>query len=330
MRLLLTVVVLFILSLTFVYGGPVEELITQAPVELFEGATLYKDIPQEGFIGDNVTITVVLQDISQPQLNAFIEEDNQKGEQFSPSNISSHNHEETLETLAVLTWTLPLRQNNNTYTLFIQAENATLHTTTFSIRGIEKKIISRRIQEHRVPLITEDIDENIRQLLADNGVDYSLEDFEQLTKQGQAIPITKTLTTNTTFYEDNSSRTHVAVSLQIPSLPDNISRVELVEVIPKELLSSAQNAVFTPQAIVLKDDPVIMWHLDDVDTQRNLSYQVNNSKNALQLTGNTVALAHVTNKGGGGLRWSILAPLLLIPLIGAIVIYFARFAPREK
>jgi hypothetical protein len=100
--------------------------------------------------------------------------------------------------------------------------------------------------------------------------------------------------------------------------------VRIVEFIPKEVASDVSDIYFSIQpTTVLDADPVVMWHLDDLDDAQ-VSYSVPGEQD---VTGNTVIVAKQEEKTS---VWRILAPLLVIPIVGALIIFFSQFSPEEK
>ncbi|MBN1175286.1 hypothetical protein JXA48_01445 [Candidatus Woesearchaeota archaeon] len=104
----------------------------------------------------------------------------------------------------------------------------------------------------------------------------------------------------------------------------NQTSIDVVEVIPKEVALSAQDLIYSIQPIILEDDPVIMWHLENVDEPVELSYRV--EKN-VSLTGNTILLSDDVKPD---FDWRTLLPLLFIPLIGGLVVGFSKFEESRK
>lgn len=105
---------------------------------------------------------------------------------------------------------------------------------------------------------------------------------------------------------------------------ENQTTIKVIEVIPKEVALSAKDLIYSVEPIILEDDPVIMWQLDNVDEPVELSYRV--EKN-VSVTGNTILLSDDVKPE---FDWRTLLPLLFIPLIGGLVIGFSKFEESRK
>lgn len=116
----------------------------------------------------------------------------------------------------------------------------------------------------------------------------------------------------------------LATEIKLIVIPkENETTVAVVEVIPKEIAEHVSEIAFNKAPIILEEDPVIMWHLEDVTEPVELTYTV--AKN-VSLTGNTILLAEPVES----FDWSLLLPLLFIPLLASIFIFINHFHNKEE
>jgi hypothetical protein len=83
---------------------------------------------------------------------------------------------------------------------------------------------------------------------------------------------------------------------------------------------------------ILNPDPLVMWQFDEMASEKEFSYEV---KGVLsedckkQLAAIGIADELGIDIGGTSL-FKILLPLLIIPLVGGLLLYVEKFAPRGK
>jgi len=123
------------------------------------------------------------------------------------------------------------------------------------------------------------------------------------------------------IHENNTS--FLATEVRITITPKkNKTAISIIEVIPKEFAAHVSELAFSIQPTILEEDPVVMWHLENITQPTTITYTV--AKNT-SLTGNTVALG-VTPRV---IRWELLFPLLFVPLLAGIIIFFNRVQREE-
>ena len=168
-----------------------------------------------------------------------------------------------------------------------------------------------------------------RLALAGKNSQYSLVEFDQMIKLAkESHDLTKRVDKVLETYEDNTSKVKTIVTISVGSKEGyEISGVDIIEVIPKESVSGAKMIKSSPLAFVLEEDPVIMWHVTGV--QKDITYEVEGDVAA---TGNTVMISSLSVDKGKEqtFPWRIIGPLLVIPLIAGIIVFFARFEPKTK
>ncbi len=142
------------------------------------------------------------------------------------------------------------------------------------------------------------------------------------TKAKSSFSLKKELFVKRIKTKDNTSFIVTQVTLTIQP-KKNESTIDVVEVIPKEIAQNVAELAFSLSPIILQGDPIIMWHLENVNTPVELTYTV--AKNT-SLTGNTVLLSGKNQS----FQWDILLPLLFVPLLAGIIIFFNNFHHREE
>ncbi len=98
----------------------------------------------------------------------------------------------------------------------------------------------------------------------------------------------------------------------------------MIEIIPKSVANSTDNIAFSILPQILQEDPVIMWHLDELE-EDEITYDVEPGND---VTGKTIFIYEKADNFENTLK--ILLPILLIPFIVVIVAYFSKFNPRNK
>ena len=141
-------------------------------------------------------------------------------------------------------------------------------------------------------------------------------------KAKETFTIQKEITVKEVTTKDDEK--FIATEIKIRVQPkENETTIDVVEVISKEVAQHVSELAFSRAPIILEDDPVIMWHLEDVHEPVELTYTV--AKNT-SLTGNTILLAESEQS----FDWEILLPLLFIPLLAIIIVFFNHFHNKEE
>ena len=204
-------------------------------------------------------------------------------------------------------------------------------TKPFSVSANPKPVLSITPDVVDVPIsrIDEDMLETTRKLLSDENVnDFTVQEIKNLHATAEKMTVfTKSRNNQHIVYEDGTERDETIVTLRIvPEEP--LRTLQIIEHIPKEFAGTVRQIIVNEQPTVLDPDPVIMWHLEDVSEPVEITYTTEKS---VDLTGNTVLLAEtVAETKQQMINWKLVAPLVLIPLIALLVIYFERFSSKKK
>lgn len=118
----------------------------------------------------------------------------------------------------------------------------------------------------------------------------------------------------------SKKKTDIVVKVRIV---EPIEKMDIIEVIPKEIAQTAGELTFSVVPTIIEDDPIVMWHLENVTEDIELTYTVNKN---VTITGNTVALIdeEVSKTNNVWFTWYMLAPILLIPLIASVITFFSK------
>lgn len=223
-------------------------------------------------------------------------------------------------------WLVDISNFDTTMNLVLEINEKIIFEKEFLIEA--KRIIEEEVIDYRFVTVEEGNKEEVRGFLEQKGRKFSALEFDQaVNKANEQVQINKEIIIKEITFDDRTTRIKSSVVLTIKPL--NVENpIDVVELIPKEIAENVKELEFSPKPIVLQEDPVIMWHLENLDEDTQLEYEV---KGNLSLTGNTVLVAQTVNEDikGKSFPWRIVAPLLIIPIIGIIIIYFARFEPKK-
>jgi hypothetical protein len=162
--------------------------------------------------------------------------------------------------------------------------------------------------------------EQVISLVAKNQQEQASFSLREREARESAI-IQKDVSLQRIIHENDTS--FLATEVRITITPKkNKTAISIIEVIPKEFAAHVSELAFSIQPTILEEDPVVMWHLEDVTQPTTITYTV--AKNT-SLTGNTVALGVAPRV----IRWELLFPLLFIPLLAGIIIFFNRVQREE-
>jgi hypothetical protein len=217
------------------------------------------------------------------------------------------------------------------YTLFSWETNViSQEEFILEVRVNEELILSQEIVVEKqnnleeIPHIFEEANEELFSLLEENGYIFTQEEKEAYLNGAKLINITKFKERYNITHENGTIEYFTTIHISIDSVY-NITELFLIEIIPKEFSESAFAMQYEEQPMVLEEDPVIMWHSQEEQTTR-YSYTTNKDT---EITGQAVALALIEEVEYSKVAWEIIFPLLFIPIIAGIIIFFARFAPKK-
>ena len=131
-------------------------------------------------------------------------------------------------------------------------------------------------------------------------------------------------TSKTRTYDAVSNRTAFTITIT-PKPGTTLRNLTVIEYIPKELAESTDDLVFSEEPVVVRDDPLIMWHFSSVDERVDLSYE---APGEAEVTGNTVSVARDAQEDRS--VWYVVLPLLLIPFIALLLIGLPRVLKHRK
>ncbi len=110
--------------------------------------------------------------------------------------------------------------------------------------------------------VMDDVKREVYKNLLDSAfVEMGLHDFMRLIEEADTLfKISKS-----TVYDADTDRT--TATIRIDSIAENLDSLTIIEYIPKEIARSVSEIEFLiPPSKVLKDDPIVMWHLAPSDT----------------------------------------------------------------
>jgi hypothetical protein len=282
-------VILLVLAMSVVSAATVEEILLTEPV--LPGVYVYYN--ESPVAGAFTTVQLVLEDI-EGSLSATI----------LPNEFPSILPEDIGDTTyVILEWSVYVAEAG---TRVLQLSGTTDLNVILSFNPITVDT-----EEDEVPVTYAEADQALLESLREAGYTGSLNEFTEQAQLGQTVPITKT--TQTIETPEGSTRTNI-----ITVDTTGYEQVQVIEIIPKEIAPTVADIAFSTKPIVIEEDPIVMWELSDL--QEPVSYSVYGE----DITGNTVVLA--THAPSNKTFW---LPLLLIPLVGIAIIFFARFSPKK-
>lgn len=169
--------------------------------------------------------------------------------------------------------------------------------------------------------------ETLRQLLRENNFLFTSKEFTSLqTTANKSITLEKIVSTDVYHLpKGNVLRTTVNITI---TPKEDLAFVDIIEHVPKLFSLFASELSYSTTPTVLKDDPILMWHLENVTTPVTVSFTKDGNET---ITGETTLLAQ-TSQGQikGRFHVDSIVLLLLILLVVAIIMYFLRFELKTK
>lgn len=194
----------------------------------------------------------------------------------------------------------------------------------------ERKLINRTFVQKTIPL-TFEIPENLTDLrikLSEKGFDITQKEFEKMQDSASYLEVAKKVNKEILTYEGELIITKTKTTFNLGNLNNN--EIYIIENIDKSIAENTSEINFQIPPIILEEDPLIMWHIEDSNIQE-ISYEI--EKQGVvdeELTGNTILLSNSIDKQDKNDIKKILLPLIIIPVIVAIVIYFGTVNVRKK
>ncbi|MFW5866007.1 MAG: hypothetical protein ACOCU6_02850 [Nanoarchaeota archaeon] len=239
---------------------------------------------------------------------------------------------ENNETFYMVSWNMT-PEEDTTYTLHLTIDDDLIYERDMTVSVVERVVEDRDVVENNIrldsiPIEDEDI-ETVRNLLIEHGIEYTPLELEEMKETGhEKVKARKKIRTETLSYDDNSSETKTTTTISITPKEEGLEYIQVIEIIPKTVAEhSSQLGYPDLEPVILDEDPVIMWHVDDPRPERDsVSYETSTNKS---VTGNTILLAKEGENDSGTNLNSLLA-IILIPIVAGLIIYFNKFAPEKK
>jgi len=306
-----------------VAGEDIETIMTQGDVYALDVGSIYVLYPQESYQRDGFTVSLAFFQTSQELVEGDISL-YRNGELLNSENQALDL--ENGDTYLLMEWNENLMENAS-YNLNFIIDGEEIFSKEFQVEVKEKTIVNRTVEQTRITEEDQSVNTDIKDLVISNR-DYSNLEFDNLRRNAENhLVIEKTLEKETILFMDNTSLITSKIIVNIkPVNGEEILSMDYIEEIPKSIANSVSEIIFSSNPIVLKDDPIIMWHVETFNETQTFSYEVEND---VEITGNTVLLANVASEQEKSFNWGILFALLLIPLIAGIIIYFSRFGPKK-
>lgn len=229
-------------------------------------------------------------------------------------------------------------ENNINYSLLFQNNDnlSDFQIYNFSIITKENTFFDEEIdsisQQSQLQFDEEEKEELI-ELLALENMFYTNEELSNLIEESKEYFQLKTdVILTTRKYESGDEKNFSKVILTIIpkenlNIDFNIKNISLIHEISKEYSITTKDIIFEINPdVILKEDPLIMWQFADVETAQNLAYEKQTSS---KVTGNSIIIFDKEDIPKTNYL-KIILPLLLIPLIAFLLIFFSRFSNKIK
>ena len=224
-------------------------------------------------------------------------------------------------------WLVDITKYDTNLSLRIKTNDKQIFKYDFLVEA--KKVINETIIEHRFVEVEKGSKDDVKQLLEKQGLKYSSLEFDKAIAQAnEQVQISKELIIKEILFDDLTTKLSSSIIITLKPV-ELVTPMNIIEIIPKEVAQSVSKLSFSPKPQILEADPVIMWHIENLDEEAKFEYSVNGNTS---VTGNTVLVAQTVNEESsatGSFPWRIVAPILIIPIIGIVIIYFARFEPKK-
>ena len=133
------------------------------------------------------------------------------------------------------------------------------------------------------------------------------------------------------FISINRKSTIVAgkTQMKLEIIPTTkLFNVTIYESIPKSAVDSTDKIKFSVAPIIIKKDPLIVWHFEEIESKKDLSYEVNGEVEDLDKKVESIAYSEGITKKNKSLP-SLLLPVLIIPLLGFVMVFFTKFVKKR-
>ncbi|HII72357.1 TPA: hypothetical protein HA265_06400 [Candidatus Woesearchaeota archaeon] len=108
-----------------------------------------------------------------------------------------------------------------------------------------------------------------------------------------------------------------------------LHNLTVYEYIPKSIAKSADDIVFSVQPEILQSDPLVAWHFDELTEELDLRYEVEGEIEGAARETATITLAQEIKPLDQPWYFSFI-PLLIIPILGFVFIFFVEIKHNRK
>lgn len=327
MRIISLLIICLCFLLPLVSAVSYDSILTEGDVQSLDFGDLYIIAPENVYFGEEFSIVAgieILNASSQTNILSL----NGLTEEVTPTIWAENTNNGG--SFLIHEWNITL-WNPETFSLRIENNQQETFSKEFLYNPEFKKAKTTDVissESHTYSLPENDVSTEARVALAGVDKKYSQLEFQQMQKSAEEkFTATKRVEKILETYDDNSTQTKTVVTISV-NVNEGFegSYVDIVEVIPKDVVDKAKKIITIPESFVVKEDPVIMWHVTGV--QADVSYEVASD---VEVTGHTVMISSmVAADTDSSFPWKIVGPLLIIPLIAGIIVFFAKFEPKTK
>lgn len=326
MRFLASIGICLLLALPFVGAITYDSVTTNGVLQDYKAENIYLISPDSIHFGEEFSIIMGV------EINTSISKNRDfylDGTTQKPTILGVDTPKG--KTFAIYEWNITPWSNQDLVLRGIM-NNTEFFRKEINLSLENKVVVSSKLLSSEFVNLSNTQDEVInkaRNALAVNNSEYSPLEFEQMIKLAKkSYNLTKRVDKVLETYEDNTSKVKTIITISVNSKKSyEGNSADIIEVIPKNVVTNAKMIKSSPLAFVIKQDPVIMWHV--TGTKKNITYEI--EKN-VEATGNTIMISklNTNKKPEQTFPWKIISPLIAIPLIAGIIVFFARFEPKTK
>ncbi len=159
-------------------------------------------------------------------------------------------------------------------------------------------------------------------------IEATLEDYQKTMKHVELKKSFIHLTVKDKFTGEEKENTLVVIKIKVD---EAVKDLKVYELIPKTIAQHINNLTLTGNYTIIEEDPLIVWNFANVDTAAVKELEASYAVNDFVLEEDfedvkTIPIAEIKPKRT---YLYYLLPLLLIPIIVFIVIYFGKFQKEE-
>ena len=326
---------LLLVQSSIVCASNINEIMTLGETSILDEGTIYFNHEQSVFERDNFVASLLFLQSSKEVVSGevvlekhILIDGDLITEELLPSFKSGDL--ENNETYFLAEWNDTIL-NNTTYTVKFMVGGLVVYEKDYLVEAKPKKILEHKIIQQtfheNVSLKFGDENNNsiLRSLLSEKGFDFSAKEFIDANKEAENyILVDKTIEKDYTGFTDGTNYTESTIYIKIKPLK-LAKKLLVIEEIPKAYAKTTKNVIFSQKPVILKDDPLIMWNLEDVNKSTEVSYKLEGD---ISITGETVILGNFAVNNERSFNKGIIFAIIIIPLIAGVLIYFSRFAKK--